>query len=57
MKGTYRAYALSIKNLQLDFISVYFAKFYENKKKTHALQNGGKFDYLGLKLENSLADP
>lgn len=55
MKGTYRAYALSIKKSSLDFISVYFAKFYEDKK-THALQNGGKFDYLG-KLENSLADP
>lgn len=39
----------------MDFISVYFAKFYENKKHT-ALQNGGKFDYLG-KLENNLADP
>lgn len=56
MKGTYRAYALSIKNLQLDFISVYFAKFYGNKKTHMALQNGGKFDYLG-KPENSLADP
>lgn len=41
MKGTYRAYALSIKNLQLDFISVYFAKFYENKKKTMLCKMAG----------------
>lgn len=56
MRGTYRAYALSIKNLQLDFISVYFAKFYENKKKHMLCKMAGNLINLG-KLENSLADP
>lgn len=55
MKGTYRAYALSIKNLH-QILYRYILRNFKKIKKTHALQNGGKFDYLG-KLENSLADP